>query len=179
MQDEKKNAHTPGFIDKLLQLTDKFDLFLGRKTKSGTDKRIKIDKSQYENKGNAMEQDTSYMELVDEDVLTQMIADTSADVIPMLIDHYLEESEQRMSRIDDAVNTQDKDALEFEVHTLGSTALALGNRLLSNLARKIEHLCLNEKEQEAFELYPELKQLAARSFQAIEQRKNVGFTEPS
>ncbi|MDN3684775.1 hypothetical protein QW180_19095 [Vibrio sinaloensis] len=34
------------------------------------------------------------------------------------------------------MDSGDKETLEFEAHTLGSSSLALGNRVLSNLARK-------------------------------------------
>jgi HPt (histidine-containing phosphotransfer) domain-containing protein len=179
MQNGKKQNRTREFWSKLLQLIERFDLFLGNKLRSSST-RLELNAiDNREVQGRSMQQDVLDLELVDEDVLQQMVVDTSADVMPMLIDHYLEESKQRMERINSAVDMDDKAILEFEVHTLGSTALALGNRLLSNLARKIEHLCLDDKRQEAFELYPELKQLAERSFYALEQRKILGFEEPS
>jgi HPt (histidine-containing phosphotransfer) domain-containing protein len=179
MQNDKKQSCADKFWSELLQLTDKIDLFLGNKLKVSTND-LELDATcSHEVQGRNMQQDEIGLELVDEDILKQMVVDTSADVMPMLIDHYLEESKQRMNRINTAVDTHDKATLEFEVHTLGSTALALGNRLLSNLARKIEHLCLDDKRQEAFELHPQLRELAERSFQALEQRKIIGFTEPS
>lgn len=67
-------------------------------------------------------------ELVDESILEQMIRDTSAEIIPILIDHYVEESQTRLTAIRQAATDNDAQALEFEVHTVGSTALALGNR---------------------------------------------------
>ncbi|KHA62579.1 histidine kinase [Vibrio variabilis] len=124
-----------------------------------------------------IEKDTIDLELVDEAILQQMIEDTSADVIPLLIDHYLEESHQRLEKIYLAMDNKDKETLEFEAHTLGSSSLALGNRSLSNIARKIEHQCLDGQCQLAFELKEELQQVANDSLEALEQRKMKGFTE--
>lgn len=117
------------------------------------------------------------LELVDEKILQQMIEDTSAEVIPLLIDHYVEESNQRLDKIYIAMDTSDKETLEFEAHTLGSSSLALGNRTLSNLARKIEHLCIEGQQESAFKLKEELQILADNSLNALEQRKLKGFTE--
>jgi len=41
--------------------------------------------------------------LVDELIIQQMIRDTSAEVMPMLIEHYIEESERRLVKIDQAI----------------------------------------------------------------------------
>lgn len=124
-----------------------------------------------------VEKEDPSLELVDEAILQQMIEDTSADVIPLLITHYLEESNQRLGKIYLAMEQHDKETLEFEAHTLASSSLALGNRVLSNLARKIEHLCIDGQCQLAFELKNELESLASRSLLALEQRKQKGFTE--
>ncbi|MDA0147605.1 Hpt domain-containing protein [Vibrio sp. LaRot3] len=117
------------------------------------------------------------IELVDEEIIQQMIADTSADVIPMLIDHYLEESQARLKVLDGAFQGKDASVIEFESHTLGSSSLALGNRVLSNLARKIEHLCAAGKADEALEYHQELLDVAHRSLAALEQRKSLGFVD--
>ncbi|ASI96501.1 Hpt domain-containing protein [Vibrio rotiferianus] len=114
-------------------------------------------------------------ELVDETILQQMIKDTSADIIPMLIEHYIDESQQRLANIEQAVLTHNLEQLEFEVHTLGSSALALGNRALSRLARDIEKLCLDGDNQQAIAKCDELPTLAQRSFSALVDRKNMGF----
>merc|ERR1712173_93579 len=119
--------------------------------------------------GKPNEKERMDLELVDEAILQQMIEDTSADVIPLLIDHYLEESHQRLEKIYLAMDNKDKETLEFEAHTLGSSSLALGNRTLSNLARKIEHQCLDGQCQLAFELKEELQQVANDSLEALEQ----------
>lgn len=117
----------------------------------------------------------SDVSLIDESIIKQMIQDTSAEVVPMLIDHFIEETQSRIQRIMQAASDNDKSVLEFESHTLGSASLALGCRRLSNLARKIEHLCLDDKAAPAFALCPELNQLTQESIQALQERQQQGF----
>lgn len=114
--------------------------------------------------------------LVDESVLEQMILDTSADIIPILIDHYVEESQNRLVAIQEAATSKDAQTLEFEVHTLGSTALSLGNRPLGELARALEKQCLEQNHEDAFSKVSELIELAERSIEALVQRKSAGFS---
>ncbi|MGY0598538.1 Hpt domain-containing protein [Vibrio sp. JZG10] len=118
---------------------------------------------------------TVEQELVDEHILQQMIKDTCAEIIPTLIEHYIEESRERMEKIEQALSARDLQTLEFEVHTLGSSALALGNRTLSRQARMIEKYCVEGKTLEALALCESLSQLANESFDALEKRKDQGF----
>lgn len=118
---------------------------------------------------------TIEQELVDEHILQQMIKDTCAEIIPTLIEHYIEESRERMEKIEQALSAKDLQTLEFEVHTLGSSALALGNRTLSRQARMIEKYCVEGKTLEALALCKSLSQLAIESFDALEKRKDQGF----
>ena len=114
--------------------------------------------------------------LVDESVLEQMILDTNADIIPILIDHYVEESQNRLVVIQEAATSKDAQTLEFEVHTLGSTALSLGNRPLGELARALEKQCLEQNHEDAFSKVSELIELAERSIEALVQRNKAGFS---
>ncbi|KAA8667108.1 Hpt domain-containing protein [Vibrio gigantis] len=114
--------------------------------------------------------------LVDESILKQMIIDTSVEVIPILIDHYVQESQRRIAVIKQSAINQDTEALEFELHTLGSTALALGNRPLSDLSRKLERLCIESQCDAAFSQVDDLLALSNRSIQALIDRKNQGFS---
>ena len=116
-------------------------------------------------------------ELVDELILQQMIKDTCAEVMPTLIEHYIEESRERVEKIQQALSNQDKEMIEFEVHTLGSSALALGNRTLSRHARTIEIHCVEGDTDLAFELCQSLPELAELSFLALNQRKEQGFED--
>jgi HPt (histidine-containing phosphotransfer) domain-containing protein len=116
-------------------------------------------------------------ELVDELILQQMIKDTCAEIMPTLIEHYIEESRERIEKIKQALETCNINTLEFEVHTLGSSALALGNRTLSRHARTIEKHCVEGETQQALLLCQSLPQLAENSFIALNQRKEQGFED--
>ncbi|WP_045464747.1 Hpt domain-containing protein [Vibrio hyugaensis] len=116
-------------------------------------------------------------ELVDELILQQMIKDTCAEIMPTLIEHYIEESRERVEKIKQALETSNIDTLEFEVHTLGSSALALGNRPLSRHARTIEKHCVEGETQQALLLCQSLPELAENSFVALNQRKEQGFED--
>ncbi|MDA0116537.1 response regulator [Vibrio sp. T11.5] len=169
---------------RLSQLIEKINLFLSDGANNSAEKSDNLEQeSQFLEQtvsNHPMNQNTQVdLELVDEEVLDQMIEDTSADVLPMLIDHYIQESNARLVKIYQAMEERDKETLEFESHTLGSSSLALGNRVLSNLARKIECMCLENHEQQAFELSEELKELAEKSLAALEYRKTLGFIEPA
>lgn len=124
---------------------------------------------------NANTSQLTEQELVDELVLQQVIKDTCAEIIPTLIEHYIEESCERMKKIEQALSDNDLKTLEFEVHTLGSSAMALGNRPLSRQARSIEKHCVEGKTQQALELCASLPLLAERSFEALNLRKAQGF----
>ncbi|EHH2557427.1 Hpt domain-containing protein [Vibrio parahaemolyticus] len=124
---------------------------------------------------NANTSQLTEQELVDELVLQQVIKDTCAEIIPTLIEHYIEESCERMKKIEQALSDNDLKTLEFEVHTLGSSAMALGNRPLSRQARSIEKYCVEGKTQQALELCASLPLLAELSFEALNLRKAQGF----
>ncbi|EGU47603.1 signal transduction histidine kinase [Vibrio ichthyoenteri ATCC 700023] len=172
---------------RLSQLIEKINLFLNCEQHKTIDDEVKIDaevtqpKAALNQKQAAnvkSEEITVNKELVDEQILQQMIQDTSADVLPLLIDHYVEESQQRMETMNNAFIERNAEVIEFESHTLGSSSLALGNHVLSNLARQIERLCLEGQAEKAFEYHQELMELAQQSFDAIIHRKTQGFTQP-
>ncbi len=117
--------------------------------------------------------------LVDEQTLQQIIRDTSVDALPMLIDHYVQETRTHQLNITQATTSQQLDKLGFEVHKLFSSSLALGNNALSELARMIEIECHNKNESEAYQLAEQLEELANRSLEALLLRNEQGFTDQS
>ncbi|MFA1562465.1 response regulator [Aliivibrio fischeri] len=115
--------------------------------------------------------------LVDEQIIQQIIADTDASVMPELIRFYIIESKERVETISSAAKNKDLYALEFEAHTLGSSALTLGNVALSTLAREIEIHCINQQFNDALEKAAHLPDLATLSLDALEQRNKQGFSK--
>lgn len=112
---------------------------------------------------------------VDEKVLTQLVLDTDAEVVPDLITLYVEDSKQRAAQLQAALDNHDINALEFEAHTLGSSAIAHGNARLHQLARKIEHLCREKQTQQAFQEAQHFSDVAEASFTALTARAQQGF----
>ncbi|EKO3509783.1 response regulator [Vibrio fluvialis] len=118
-------------------------------------------------------------QLLDESTLQQIIKDTNAELLPLLIDHYVEETRGHQENIRSATAQEALDELKFEVHKLISSSLALGNTALSNLARAIELECRNGEAEQAYALARELDELINDSLQALLERKALGFQAPA
>lgn len=118
-------------------------------------------------------------QLLDESTLQQIIKDTNAELLPLLIDHYVEETRGHQDNIRSATAQEALDELKFEVHKLISSSLALGNTALSNLARAIELECRNGEAEQAYALARELDELINNSLQALLERKALGFQAPA
>ncbi|MDD1794674.1 PAS domain S-box protein [Enterovibrio sp. ZSDZ42] len=113
---------------------------------------------------------------VDEVTLTQLVTDTSAEVTPQLISFYISDAQLRVKKIEDSAAIQDYYTLEFEAHTLGSSAASHGNSLLSNLCRNIEQHCLNQHYETALEAASLLTTEATASLTELEKRVQQGFS---
>jgi signal transduction histidine kinase/CheY-like chemotaxis protein/HPt (histidine-containing phosphotransfer) domain-containing protein len=114
--------------------------------------------------------------LLDETIIQQIIRDTDASVMPELIQFYIIESKERVNTIVKTITTKDLYALEFEAHTLGSSALTLGNVALSTISREIELHCIQQQFDEAIKKATQLSDIAMQSFIVLEERNAQGFT---
>jgi PAS domain S-box-containing protein len=112
---------------------------------------------------------------VDEQILIQLVKDTSADIVPELLLSYIADAKIRLDNIQQAIKQHDAKVLEFETHTLGSSAIAHGNHKLHLQARKIEHFCIEKDIEQAFLLATPLLKLAGTSFLMLEKRVAQGF----
>ncbi|ERM55890.1 histidine kinase [Vibrio mimicus CAIM 1883] len=119
--------------------------------------------------------DLDAAEWIDETIIQQVIHDTDISIMPMLLTSYIEESQIRLQHIEKAIQLTDHAALEFELHTLGSASLALGNRHLSRCAREMERHCQKQQWNEATALYPILVRIAHWSLIASQERLELGF----
>lgn len=125
---------------------------------------------------NTVEIDTANL-LVDEQTLQQIIKDTSVDALPVLIEHYVQETKAHQIKIREAREQQLLDKLCFEAHKLISSSLALGNNALSSLARTIEMECRANNESQAYLLAQQLDELTDQSLEALLVRKEQGFSD--
>lgn len=123
--------------------------------------------SKKDTESDVVEYQQSY--LINQETIDQMIADTSLEVFPMLVDNFLGEAELRIANILDAIEQNDIATLEFEAHTLGSTALAMGATGLGLTARKMETACLNGT--------PKLALAQKDAFTAIAEQSKAAFSK--
>ncbi|MFC1233477.1 ATP-binding protein [Vibrio sp. F74] len=113
--------------------------------------------------------------IINESTLRQMVKDTSAEVMPMLIDHYIDEAQINVRKMLIALEESDYAALKFEAHTLTSSSLALGNTSLAELAKKIESLCIDNELTKVKAITENLDSIAQDSLDALQRRKEQGF----
>lgn len=114
-------------------------------------------------------------EFVDELILRQLLKDTSAEVVPELLRSYISDAKVRLDKIQQAVKHSDAKTLEFEAHTLSSSAITYGNRKLHTQLRKLERLCIDKNIEQAFLLAKPMLELAEASFLMLEKRVIKGF----
>ncbi|WP_241908536.1 PAS domain S-box protein [Enterovibrio norvegicus] len=114
-------------------------------------------------------------ELVDESTLQQLVSDTSAEAAPNLISFYIEDAKTRVLKLVDAAESEDFYTLEFEAHTLGSSAAAHGNAALCKLCRSIEAFCLEQAFDKALDTATQLAVTADASFEALDKRLQRGL----
>ncbi len=114
-------------------------------------------------------------ELVDELVLQQLVKDTAPDVVPTLLTLYIDDAQKRLELISNAIEKFDIKTLEFETHSLGSSAAAHGNLKLHNQARHVEHLCQEENQNQALTEASRLTAIAVESLRLLAERSEVGF----
>jgi len=114
-------------------------------------------------------------ELVSEATISQLVRDTSTGIMPKLLTLYIKDARERIQNIKEANSKQDYQTLEFEAHTLGSSAGAHSNLALLHLAREIEQLCQEQNYQKVAELTPDILSLASNSFELLEERIQQGF----
>ncbi|NLS12915.1 Hpt domain-containing protein [Vibrio sp. SM6] len=115
--------------------------------------------------------------IVLESTLEQLVKDTSAQLVTELIGFYLEDTRARLLIIELALKQRDRETLEFEVHTLGSTAAAHGNQWLCDVCRDIEAKCLSHHTEEAMALAQALPGIVEVSLDKLTQRAAAGFRD--
>ncbi|OUR92748.1 hypothetical protein A9Q81_15615 [Gammaproteobacteria bacterium 42_54_T18] len=114
-------------------------------------------------------------DLVSEATISQLVRDTSTGIMPKLLTLYIKDARKRIQNIEEAYAKQDYQTLEFETHTLGSSAGAHSNLALFHLAREIEQLCQEQNHQKVADLTPSILSLASKSFELLEDRIQQGF----
>lgn len=113
--------------------------------------------------------------LVNEQVLQQLVDDTSAEIVPELLLLYIEDSKKRIEIINQAIIEKNFKVLEFEAHTIGSSAIAHGSSKLHELARSTEKHCQQQQQVQALSQAKALTAIAVDSFSQLSLRAKQGF----
>ena len=121
------------------------------------------------------EQSGTQAQFIDKDVINQLIRDTSAETVTNLIRLYIDDGRKRISHLLEAISDRNVEKLQFEAHTLGSSAATHGNLALHDLMRKIEHHCRSDNPDEAFVEAENLRSVADQSFEELEKMAAAGF----
>jgi HPt (histidine-containing phosphotransfer) domain-containing protein len=119
-------------------------------------------------------EDTEY-KYVSEQVLQQLVRDTAPDIVPDLLAFYIEDAKKRVRLIQRAVKGKDIKTLEFETHSLSSSAAAHGSEKLHQMARIIEKLCRQNDHEQALKQATGLSKVATKSFRLLTKRAEEGF----
>lgn len=113
--------------------------------------------------------DESDLDCIDCATIQQLAKDTSPEAVPELVELYIKDARARVEQIEKARQEKNLEMLEFELHTLGSSAAAHGNQKLHLLARKIERLCQRGQKHHALDEAAAIISIAQRSFRQLHQ----------
>ncbi|MCL2914033.1 PAS domain S-box protein [Shewanella corallii] len=106
---------------------------------------------------------------IDTEALRQLADDIGAEVLPELLTLYIQDSNQRLRVFETALLEGDFQILEFEGHTLGSSAAAHGCASLCQAMRRVERACQENDLDQASELASSALEISIHSFNALEQ----------
>jgi PAS domain S-box-containing protein len=118
---------------------------------------------------NLEEENEAPLLVVDPSVLQQLARDTSQALIPKLMQLFVEDAEQRLNTLQQACEQEDIATLEFQAHTLGSSAATHGLPSLCQHCRDIEQLCRMQQTEQALAVAAKLPSVASISLQQLQQ----------
>ncbi|MCF6255316.1 MAG: ATP-binding protein [Gammaproteobacteria bacterium] len=147
---------------------------IARWTKSINTQELKNDRTiKHTNPSSANAGDGYVAPLVDTDILQQLVYDTSPEIITELLTLYINDARKRIKKIQAAITTPDFNILEFESHTLSSSAITHGNLKLHHLAKKIEQFCQRGDYEKVLTYASSLSALANESFISLEKYRST------
>jgi PAS domain S-box-containing protein len=88
---------------------------------------------------------------VDVSTLKHLIDDVGEEVVPTMLDIYVQETRDRLKRIEQAANEEDFSNLRSEAHALKSSSGALGAILLQDRAFQVELACKESRSMDAID----------------------------
>ncbi|MBL6935440.1 MAG: PAS domain S-box protein [Alphaproteobacteria bacterium] len=124
----------------------------------------------------AFKQEMEAGDAIDSDALKQLAEDVGDEIMPRLLEKYLEETAGRILRIETALEKKDFESLRTEAHTLKSASWTFGARKLSAQAKKLEAACADGDLESAGKLAATIVDLARKSLDIL--RKISGESSP-
>lgn len=106
-------------------------------------------------------------ELLNKSALEDLCEDTGKEILPTLVNSFLEHSQERYADITTAIAKQDLAELEHHAHALRSSAATFGAACLRTLVSDIEEACQNNQPQQAFELAGHVLDVGAKTETAL------------
>jgi len=114
--------------------------------------------------------DNATSEIIDMSKLYHLANDTSPELIPELAQVFIDDSKQRLTELEAALPQfahADKEEIERNLHTLGSSAALYGLTELSTAARRLERRCMEESYEDVQKGLPVFLELGTRSRAAL------------
>ena len=106
---------------------------------------------------------------LDKTILEILAEQTTPEVIPELIEAYLEDTAQRVTLIQEAATNGNIVQIGHHAHALKSSSGAYGAMQVCAIAKAIEHACKAGKNAQALSLAAQLPELAQRSIPALRE----------
>lgn len=137
--------------------------------------RSKSSKTHLENTliQNTAPTDNSCTVTIDLTIIDQLEKDTSADILPTILNIFTQETEKRLTDIADIQVSQDWNALAEQAHTLKSSAGSFGATELQGAARLLEVHLENSEYQKIHAEMKEFLALGQATIQAINHIKDL------
>lgn len=109
-------------------------------------------------------------ELIDEDILGRLAAAVGAEMLGVLVHGFLRETRGRLRRMEEALETADLEALQFDAHSLKSAAATYALPVIAKHADEIEKACIAENQDTATAAARALLSSSSQFLDALEDR---------
>ncbi len=113
------------------------------------------------------------VDLIDESAFVTLAEDTSEELVPRMIEIFLNESRARMQHIIELDPVDDIVIIGDEAHTLKSTSITFGAKYMHVLSKELEKACKSNDIDAANKIIPELVEVAATTFDWFDRHFNM------
>jgi len=128
---------------------------------------FRLDLQRWLEEDQASESQTSNSRLVNLSVLRQLQKDTGEQVLPVILDLFIDECKDRLTALSDGHEKQNWKVLENEAHALKSTSGSFGAIKLQAYAREIELAAKNRDINSIDKIIPDLEETTHLSLKEL------------